>query len=69
MKVEPSNKDTYLNKDVSFLKQAKYYLTSKNFKDCIKEIEKLEFKDEHLNIFVNKIKIYSELKNTLNLLT
>tara|TARA_Y100000590_G_scaffold468628_1_gene652221 strand:+ start:14224 stop:15102 length:879 start_codon:yes stop_codon:yes gene_type:complete len=68
MRVEPSNKEFYSNKDISLLKNAKNYLITKNFKNCITEINKLTVQDEYFNIFIAQIKIYSDLKETLALI-
>ena len=68
MKVGPSNKEVYSNKDVGLLKNAKNYLITKNFKNCIKEINKLTVQDEYFNMFMAQIKIYSDLKETLELI-
>ena len=66
--VKPAEKKLFENKEVGILKKAEEFFINKNFIQCEEQLVKLEFENEDLEKFKNKIKIYSDLQKTLEII-
>ena len=66
--IKPSDSGAYSNKDLSLMTKAEEFLDVKNFRNCIQELNKLKFSNNSFDVFKNKINIYADLQENLDII-